>query len=208
MFRELREAQAGRAPFAVEKFVGQYRASKHDHFLIPAGTIHCSGKNSMVLEISATPYIFTFKLWDWGRVGLDGRPRPIHIDHGEANVQWDRTPEWVKRNLIGQVKRVAEGPGWREERTGLHEREFIETRRHWFRGVVPHETGGGVNVLNLVEGEEAVVESPTGKFAPFIVHYAETFIVPAAVGAYTIRPHGASVGKECATIKAFVRTKP
>jgi hypothetical protein len=208
MFRELREAQAGRAPFAVEKFVGQYRASKHDHFLIPAGTIHCSGKNSMVLEISATPYIFTFKLWDWGRVGLDGRPRPIHIDHGEANVQWDRTPEWVKRNLIGQVKQVAEGPGWREERTGLHEREFIETRRHWFSGVVPHETGGGVNVLNLVEGEEAVVESPTGKFAPFIVHYAETFIVPAAVGAYTIRPHGASVGKECATIKAFVRTKP
>jgi len=113
----------------------------------------------------------------------------------------------VKKNLIGQVKRLAEGPGWREERTGLHEREFIETRRHWFRDVVPHETGGGVNVLNLVEGEEVVVESPGGKFAPFIVHYAETFIVPAAVESYTIRPHGASVGRECATIKAFVRTK-
>jgi len=161
-----------------------------------------------VLEISATPYIFTFKLWDWGRVGLDGRPRPIHIDHGEANVQWERTPEWVKNNLIGQVTRVAEGPGWREERTGLHEREFIETRRHWFRDVVPHDTGGGVNVLNLVEGDEAVVESPGGKFVPFIVHYAETFIVPAAVGSYTIRPHGASLRNECATIKAFVRTKP
>ncbi len=207
MFRELREAQEGGAPFAAEKYVGRYPARKHDHFLIPAGTIHCSGKNSMVLEISATPYIFTLKLWDWGRVGLDGRPRPIHIDHGEANVQWERTPEWVKKNLIGQVKRLAEGPGWREERTGLHEREFIETRRHWFRDVVPHETGGGVNVLNLVEGEEVVVESPGGKFAPFIVHYAETFIVPAAVESYTIRPHGASVGRECATIKAFVRTK-
>ena len=208
MFRELREAQAGGPAFAAEKYVGRYPAKKHDHFLIPAGTIHCSGKNSMVLEISATPYIFTFKLWDWGREGLDGRPRPIHIDHGEANVQWKRTPAWVKRNLIGRVKRVAEGPGWREERTGLHEREFIETRRHWFRDVVAHETGGGVNVLNLAEGEEAVVESPSAKFAPFIVHYAETFIVPAAVGSYTIRPHGPSAGKECATIKAFVRTKP
>ena len=208
MFRELREAQAGGAAFAAEKYVGRYPAKKHDHFLIPAGTIHCSGKNSMVLEISATPYIFTFKLWDWGREGLDGRPRPIHIDHGEANVQWERTPEWVKRNLVGQVKRVGEGPGWREERTGLHEREFIETRRHWFRDVAAHETGGGVNVLNLVEGEEAVVESPSAKFAPFIVHYAETFIVPAAIGSYTIRPHGPSAGKECATIKAFVRTKP
>ncbi len=208
MFRELREAQAGGAAFAAEKYVGRYQAKKHDHFLIPAGTIHCSGKNSMVLEISATPYIFTFKLWDWGREGLDGRPRPIHIDHGEANVQWERTPEWVKRSLVGQVKRVAEGPGWREERTGLHEREFIETRRHWFRDVVAHETGGGVNVLNLVEGEEAVVESPSAKFAAFIAHYAETFIVPAAIGSYTIRPHGPSVGKECATIKAFVRTNP
>lgn len=208
MFRELREAQDGGAPFAAEKFVGRYPARKHDHFLIPAGTIHCSGKNSMVLEISATPYIFTFKLWDWGRVGLDGRPRPIHIDHGEANVQWERTPEWVKNNLIGQVTRVAEGPGWREERTGLHEREFIETRRHWFREVVPHETLGGINVLNLVEGDEVIVESPSGRFAPFPVHYAETFIVPAAVGSYTIRPHGPSAGKECATIKAFVRTNP
>jgi len=208
MFGELREAQEGKGPFAAEKYVGQYSAKKHDHFLIPAGTIHCSGKNSMVLEISASPYIFTFKLWDWGRVGLDGRPRPIHIDHGEANVQWERTPMWVKKNLVGQVSRVTEGPGWREERTGLHEREFIETRRHWFRDVVPHETGGGVNVLNLVEGEEVVVESPGGKFAPFVIHYAETFIIPAAVGRYTIRPHGASLGKECATIKAFIRTKP
>lgn len=208
MFRELLEARQNGRPFATEKHVGRYPAKKHDHFLIPAGTVHCSGKNSMVLEISATPYIFTFKLWDWGRVGLDGRPRPIHIEHGEANVQWERTPEWVKKNLIGQVFRVAEGLGWREERTGLHEREFIETRRHWFRDVVPHQTGGGVNVLNLVEGEEAIVESPGGKFAPFVVHYAETFIVPASVGNYTIRPHGESVGKECATIKAFVRTKP
>jgi hypothetical protein len=176
--------------------------------LIPAGTIHCSGKNSMVLEISATPYIFTFKLWDWGRLGLDGDPRPIHIDHGEANIQWDRTTKWVKRNLIDQAKPVGSGPGWREERTGLHEREFIETRRHWFDGMAPHDTNGGVNVLNLVEGEEAVIESPMEAFEPFVVHYAETFIIPAAVGAYTIRPYGAAEGKECATIKAFVRTRP
>src|ERR1019366_8508826 len=83
-------------------------------------------------EISATPYIFTFKLWDWGRLGLDGRPRPIHLEHGLANIQWDRDTDWVAGNLINQVQTVAEGPGWTEQRTGLHEREFIETRRHWF----------------------------------------------------------------------------
>ena len=71
---------------------------------------------------------------------------------------------------------------------------------------MPHDTEGGVNVINLVEGREVIVESPSGAFEPFIVHYAETFIVPAAVGPYTIRPHGESVGQECATLKAYVRT--
>jgi mannose-6-phosphate isomerase class I len=208
MVRDLRSAQADGPPFPAEKYVNQWPASRHDHFLIPAGTIHCSGKDSMVLEISATPYIFTFKLWDWGRLGLDGKPRPIHIEHGAANIQWDRTTHWTRSNLINRMQTIAHGEGWREESTGLHEREFIETRRHWFTSRVDHYTHGGVNVLNLVQGDEAIVESPSGAFAPFIVHYAETFIVPAAVGAYSIRPHAASEGKECATVKAFVRTEP
>jgi mannose-6-phosphate isomerase class I len=206
MIRDLEIAQAGGAVFPAEKYANPFPAKKHDHFLIPAGTVHCSGANSMVLEISATPYIFTFKMWDWGRIGLDGKPRPIHLNHGVANIQWDRTTDWVKKNLVNHIEPVARGDGWREERTGLHEREFIETRRYWFTKAVPHDTRGGVNVLNLVEGEEAIIESPDGRFEPFVVHYAETFIVPAAVGRYTIRPHGAAVGQECATLKAFVRT--
>ena len=207
MANDLCAAQAGGAEFPADTYVNQFPARQHSHFLIPAGTIHCSGTDSMVLEISATPYIFTFKLWDWGRMGLDGRPRPIHIDHGLANIQWDRTTDWTRENLVDRVRPIAAGDGWREEVTGLHEREFIETRRHWFTGAVLHDTHGGVNVLNLVQGDEAVVESPTGAFEPYVVHYAETFIVPAAVGRYTIRPHGTAIGTECATIKAFVRTE-
>ena len=202
---ELRTAQT-RQTFPVDSFVKAWPTRKHDHFLIPAGTVHCSGKNTMVLEISATPYIFTFKLWDWGRTGLDELPRPIHIDHGEANIQWGRRTDWVRKNLVNRITPLASCPTWREESTGLHEREFIETRRHWFTGTVPHHTGYGVNVLNLVEGAEAIVESSTSAFPPFVVHYAETFIIPAAVGEYTIRPHGPSAGQQCATIKAFVRT--
>jgi mannose-6-phosphate isomerase class I len=207
MVNGLQSAQEDGEAFPAERYVNRWPAHKHDHFLIPAGTIHCSGAESMVLEISATPYIFTFKLWDWGRVGLDGDPRPIHIQHGVANIQWDRTTEWVRDNLINRFETISEGDGWREERTGLHEREFIETRRHWFTNTVLHHTRGGVNVLNLVEGDEAIVESPTGAFEPYVVHYAETFIIPAAVGAYTIRPHGLSEENACITIKAFVRVR-
>jgi mannose-6-phosphate isomerase class I len=193
------------AEFPVGDFINAFPAKKHDHFLIPAGTVHCSGADSMVLEISATPYIFTFKMWDWGRVGLDGVPRPIHLEHASKNIQWNRDTEWTRANLVDQVEVVAEGDGWVEERTGLHEFEFIEVRRHWFTGAVEHNTNGTVNVLNLVEGAEAVVESPTGAFEPYVVHYAETFIVPASVGAYRLRPHGAGIGQRLATVKASVR---
>jgi len=205
MISDLRRAQDGGAPFEASKYVNKWPAKKHDHFLIPAGTIHCSGANSMVLEISATPYIFTFKLWDWGRPGLDGRPRPIHLEHGCANIQWERTTEWVGRNLLNRTERMAEGDGWVEEKTGLHESEFIETRRHWFTTAVEHNPRGEVNVLNLVEGEEAIVESPTADFEPFRVHYAETFIVPANAGPYTVRP--AEGSGQCATVRASVRNE-
>ena len=120
MVRDLRYAQEGGPLFPAEKYINRFPAKKHDHFLIPAGTVHGSGKNSMVLEISATPYIFTFKLWDWNRLGLNGLPRPIHLEHGAANIQWDRTTDWVRRNLINRFEPVASGDGWREERTGLH----------------------------------------------------------------------------------------
>jgi mannose-6-phosphate isomerase class I len=206
MIRDLEKAQQS-GLFDAEKYVEKWPIRQHDHALIPAGTIHCSGANSVVLEISATPYIFTFKLWDWGRMGLDGKPRPISLEHGKQVIQWDRTRQWTGEHLLNKISPVAEGEGWKEERTGLDETSFIETRRHWFTGTVPHDTGSVVNILNLIEGREAIVESPTAAFEPFIVHYAETFIVPAGVGPYTVRPHGESIGRRCATIKAYVRTE-
>lgn len=205
MTASLTEAAAGGEPFPAAQFVNVYPAKPHDHFLIPAGTIHCSGQNCLILEVSATPYIFTFKLWDWDRLGLDGLPRPVHLEHGLRNIRWERTTQWVDRELIGRAEPVAEGEGWREEKTGLHETAFIETRRHWFSAPVRHVGNGSVQVLNLVAGEEAVVESPTGAFAPFTVHYAETFIIPAAITAYIIRPGDRSAGQTLATLKAYVR---
>jgi len=203
MATDLRTAQlSGGGPFPAESYINQWPVRAHDHLLIPGGTVHCSGAGIVVLEISATPYIFTFKLWDWGRMGLDGKPRPIHIDHGLANIAWERDTEWTRRELVNAVAPVADGKGWREERTGLHGLQFIETRRHWFDMTVAHDTCSTVNVLNLVSGEACVVESPDKEFPPFVVHYAETFIVPATVGAYMVSPLGRGPH---VTLKAFVR---
>ncbi|MBM6774073.1 class I mannose-6-phosphate isomerase [Olsenella profusa] len=205
MERDLRRAQEGGPAFPVERYVNRFPARRHDHFLIPAGTPHCSAANTMVLEISATPYNFTFKLWDWDRVGFDGLPRPIHIDDGMRNIQWGRTTAWVRENLVNACEVVQEGEGFREEHTGLHELEFIETRRLTASRATEHDASEGVNVLNLVEGEAAVVESPEGSFEPLTVHYAETFIVPAACGRYTMRPERA--GDTIVFVKAFVRQR-
>ncbi len=205
MIEDLRAAQRGEITFDAERYVNKLPARKHDHYLIPNGTIHCSGHDSMVLEISSTPSIFTFKLWDWNRLGLDGKPRPINVERGRHVIQWERTTPFVLSQLVNHFEVLSQEEGIREERTGLHPNEFIETRRHTFSRPVLHDTEGGVNVLNLCDGEEAVVESPDGAFEPFTVHYAETFIIPAALGQYRIKPSGPSEGGECMTIKASVR---
>ena len=196
----LEEAQEGDTPFEAEKYINKIPAKKHDHFLIPAGTIHCSGSGAMVLEISATPYIFTFKLWDWERLGLDGKPRPINIERGSRVIKERRTG-WVMDNLVNRFSVVEEKDGCTQEHTGLHELEFIETRRFSFRSQVQIDCHESVNVLNLVEGERCLVESVDGSFAPFEVHYAETFIVPESVQKYRIT----AVGGPVKVMQAYVR---
>lgn len=194
MEADLRRAQAGEAPFPAERYINRIPVKKHDHLLIPAGTVHGSGAGTMVLEISATPYIFTFKLWDWGRVDLDGKPRPIHLDHGLANIQWDRDTRWVQDNLVDQVTVVHRDDRCLVERTGLHEREFIDTFRITTATEAPVPRNGSVHVLNLVEGAEARITSPKNAFPPFALHYAETCILPQGAGDFRLEsPHGGQI---------------
>lgn len=181
------EAAQQSGELAAEKYVNCFSVKKHDHVLIPAGTVHCSGKNAMILEISATPYIFTFKLWDWGRLGLDNKPRPVHLDHGRRVMLAERDTDWCREQLIHRVVPGEKAEGWRSERTGLHELEFIDTHRYWITQSAEIDTGGEFQMLNLVEGQQAVIESPDERFPPFPIHYAETVIIPAALGRYRIR---------------------
>ncbi len=196
--KDLIAAQAGKKIFDDKLYINRYPAKKHDHFLIPAGTIHCSGKNTMVLEISACMYIFTFKLWDWDRKGLDGRPRPVHLEHGFKNLQFDRNTTFVNEQLINTVKPIND----KEEYTGLHELEFLETRRFTFSDFADIDTYDRVNVANLVEGKKAVIQSIDGRFEDYEVHYAETFVIPSTIHKFRIT---CLDRKQCIIIKAHVR---
>lgn len=202
MFDDLEAAQRGEKSFGAKQYINFFSAKKHDHYLIPAGTIHCSTTDCMVLEISATPYIFTFKLWDWDRVGLDGLPRPIHIEDGKKVIDYTRTTSWVEENLVNNFETIHNDDNYTDIKTGLHELEFIETRVITSSTTTHHNTNDGVNVLNLVEGSSVAIESPTNAFEPYIIHYAETFIIPAAICEYTIRP---IEKEEIKVLKAYVR---
>ncbi|MDD4851168.1 MAG: class I mannose-6-phosphate isomerase [Gemmiger sp.] len=198
----LRAAQRGECSFDAGQYANHFPVKKHDHVLIPAGTVHGAGAGTMVLEISATPYIFTFKLWDWGRLGLDGKPRPIHVEQGLENIQWDRTTAWVENNLLHQARVVHQSSACTVEKTGLDEREFIDTYRITTATAAPIRRNGSVHMLNLVEGAEARITSPSGSFPPFTVRYAQTFILPQNAGEYQIE---AVNGQPIRAILACVR---
>lgn len=205
MERDLKLAEKGKIVFPAEKYSNKIPVKKHEHYHIPAGIVHCSGENTMVLEISSSPCIFTFKLWDWGRVGMDGFPRPINIDRGMEVIQWDKKKSWMEKECAFKPVPLESGNGWREERTGMQEYQFIETRRYWQSVTTFHKTNNETQVLNLIEGREALIESPTNQFEPYIMHFAESIIIPAQISEYTITPCGESAGKEIGFIKAYVR---
>lgn len=203
--RDLTAASRGETVFPDEKYINKIPVKKHEHYHIPAGTVHCSGADGMVLEISSTPCIFTFKLWDWGRVGLDGLPRPIHLEHGLKNIQFDRQTDWIMETCAFKPISVREGDGFSEEKLGLHEYEYVATHRIWAEKKYHDKTGNETHALNLVEGAEALIESPSGQFEPFVVHFAESVCIPALVGEYTVRPYGKSEGKKIGIVKSFVK---
>lgn len=182
------------------KYVQSHEAKKHDLFLIPNGTVHSAGSNNLVLEISATPYIFTFKMYDWMRLGLDGNPRPINIDHAFKNLKFDRKGERVANELISKQSVIDEGDDWQIIHCATHAEHFYDIHRMEFDKKINVETRNTCHILMLVEGSDITVETSDGTKSNF--QYAETFVIPAAAKSYSVVNNGNEKAK---LIKAFLR---
>jgi mannose-6-phosphate isomerase class I len=187
--RRALDADEHAVPFDIEEFVQTFPAEPHQLFLVPAGTPHGSGVGNVVLEVSATPYLYSLRFYDWLRRDADGRQRPVHVEHAFANLNRDRRGDQVRADLVQPARTVVDGPGWRDELIGALPEMFFEVRR---LAVEPGATAALTTddrfcVLNLVEGDGAVLRWAGGAHD---LAYAETIVVPAAVGSYTVEPVG------------------
>lgn len=187
-------------PVAIEQFVNIEPAHKHDLFLIPSGTLHCAGVNSLVLEISATPYIFTFKMYDWMRLDLDGRPRPLNIERAFANLDFSRKGERIRREFFSHPRVISSGAGWQIVHVPTHANHFYDVHRLEFDRSIEVATENSCHVISLVEGKAITVETANGRRQRFA--YAETIIIPAQAEHYRLINEGDAPVK---VVKVFLK---
>ncbi len=168
----------------VDKFINTEQSAKHDLYLIPPGTLHSAGQNNLVLEISTTPYIFTFKMYDWMRMDLDGKPRPLNISRAMDNLDFSRQGSYVKKNLVSRPYLVKKGKGWEQWEMPTHPRHSYRIQRYVIDSEVKINTEDNGNVLNLVEGSSAIIETASGH--RYSLSYGETLVISAAASSYRI----------------------
>jgi mannose-6-phosphate isomerase class I len=164
----------------IDSYVHSEPSKVHDLFLIPNGTVHCSGAGNLVLEISATPYIFTFKIYDYLRRDLEGKLRPINIERGFDNIRFERRKDWVRQNLLAKPQLLRKGKNWREVLLYDKPFTFYTIRRAEFVREFRTDTAGRALAINLVEGDRIEIIAANGRRT--MLRYLESMVIPAATG--------------------------
>jgi len=83
-----------------------------DVYHIPPGTIHSLGPGLQILEVQSNCNI-TYRLYDWGRTGTDGKPRELHIEEGIEAVDWSSGGIPVPAGTDGKIDRIKLKAGYR-----------------------------------------------------------------------------------------------
>jgi mannose-6-phosphate isomerase class I len=202
-FHELvQQAETDGIPFDHREFVNVFPAKQGDLFLIPAGTVHASGKGCVVLELSSTTDRYTFHFYDYLRPDLNGKLREIHAEHAFRMLRKysHRNTPWVKKNLIREPRCIRKGKDWAEYVLGKREDLVFEVRRFEFATAVEDDTRGVPHVLSLAEGETVIIRPLAFPDREFRLPFSETAIVPACTGKYTILNQDNSPSKVLKTL--------
>ena len=198
-FREIEAADKEHKPCDYMKYVNYEESRPGLQVMLPAGTIHSSGRNQVILEIgSLTIGSYTYKMYDYLRLDFDGKQRPIHTRLGEENVAQHRRASVIhdpeSPDYIVQKPRVAvEGDGWKEIILGENEQLYFSLRRLDFEKTCRQDTcGERFHVLSLVDGDQVLVRSVAHPERCFKMDFLDIVCVPADMGEYEI----VNLGKE------------
>ena len=199
VFREIEAADKEHKPCDYMKYVNYEESRPGLQVMLPAGTIHSSGRNQVILEIgSLTIGSYTYKMYDYLRLDFDGKQRPIHTRLGEENVAQHRRASVIhdpeSPDYIVQKPRVAvEGDGWKEIILGENEQLYFSLRRLDFEKTCRQDTcGERFHVLSLVDGDQVLVRSVAHPERCFKMDFLDIVCVPADMGEYEI----VNLGKE------------
>ena len=72
----------------LESCIHHFRVAAGDSILVHSGQVHAIDAGNLILEIQQNSDT-TYRVYDWGRVGLDGKPRQLHIEQSLRSIQWD-----------------------------------------------------------------------------------------------------------------------
>lgn len=196
-FRDIEAADTEHKPCDYMKYVSYEESKPGLQVMLPAGTIHSSGRNQVILEIgSLTIGSYTYKMYDYLRLDFDGKQRPIHTRLGEENVRQDRrysvihdpeSPEYI----VQKPRLAASGEGWEEYILGENPQVYFSLRRLEFEKKCEQNTGGKLfHVLTLVDGDAVRVRSVRHPERYFDLQFMDIVCVPADMGRYVIENLG------------------
>ncbi len=192
-FKDIEAADTQHVPCDYMKYVSYEESKPGLQVMLPAGTIHSSGRNQVVLEIgSLTIGSYTYKMYDYLRLDFDGKQRPIHTELGERVVAQERNTTWCRQNIVQQPRLAEEGEGWQEYILGENPMLYFTLRRLEFEQSCQQKTNGQFHVLALVDGEKVRVRSVAHPERCYEASYLDIVVVPADMGEYVIE----NLGKE------------
>ena len=161
----------------VEECLHRFHVSQGDCVYIPAGTVHAIGEGILLEEIQQSSDL-TFRLCDWGRVGSDGNPRPLHVEQALNCIDFDRGPvdPLVPKIIFGGRHTVEE----------LVRCDFFVIRRHTTEEPFTIATDNRFHILTLLGGcAELVCGDDRREFA-----MGRTILLPASAADARLMPTG------------------
>lgn len=187
-FKEAHRVEHSGELIEYDKYVNYIESKPGTQVMIPAGTIHASGRNQVILEIgSLTVGSYTYKLYDYQRIDPQTNlPRPIHLKMGSEVIRGDRTKKYCDENLINNGGLVREGEDWKEIIVGEHDLLYFSLRNLVFNSSMEDNTDDLFHVLALVDGEKVKVESVNDPSKYYIMNTMDMVVVPAALGKYKV----------------------